>query len=123
MKKFGFITQWLSLSFVILLLTASITCGSFSLPNELKAPSSELLAQKTLPTNTDETSTVIGELKFTAVVTHFSSFSFEQVYLLPVRDWFPIVLTDLIPQAFCIPHYYLQFFRYVFGHHIAINAP
>lgn len=125
MKKFEFITQWLSLSFVVLLLTASVTCGSFSIPGEFKNDRvSHLLSkEKSLKDTSSDEVPVISELKLNAVVTHFSSFDFDKAFFQIVHEWIPARLKTVIPLAFSIPHYYLQFFRYVFGHHIAINAP
>jgi hypothetical protein len=123
-KKLEYITQWLSLSFVVLLLTASVTCGSFSIPNNLDTQAEHLISgQKSKSEKTAEELPVISELKLNAIVTHFSSYDFDRVFLPIVQEWISVRISSVIPRIFNIPYYYLQFFRYVFGHHIAINAP
>lgn len=66
---------------------------------------------------------VVSSTSFEAVVTPAVSFDFAQaIYLLP-----PVLLLIIeqpkITRLFEIPYYYFSYFRHVFGHHIATNAP
>ncbi|WP_460637649.1 hypothetical protein [Larkinella harenae] len=61
---------------------------------------------------------------FDAVVTPAHTFGFSQtVYLLPPPVLFFVLKQTVIPRFFEIPYFYFSFLCYVFGHHIAINAP
>ena len=69
--------------------------------------------------------TVVKAASFEAVVTPATSFDFVQaVYLLP-----PVVPVLLLPEqpkltrVFEVPYFFFSYFRKVFGHHIAANAP
>ena len=67
---------------------------------------------------------VIQATTFEAVVTPAISFDFSQaVYLLPPSVVLLIAKTSSLLRVFEVPYFYFSFFRYVFGHHIAINAP
>lgn len=48
----------------------------------------------------------------------------QTVFLLPAPTLlFLLLLSVLLLQDFTIPHYYFSYFRHVFGHAIAPNAP
>ncbi|GAB3914131.1 hypothetical protein GCM10028803_59060 [Larkinella knui] len=67
---------------------------------------------------------VVQATSFDAVVTPALTFGFAQtVYLLPPPVLFFVLKQTVIPRYSEIPYFYFSFFRYVFGHHIAINAP
>ncbi|MFC5409965.1 hypothetical protein ACFPMF_11645 [Larkinella bovis] len=67
---------------------------------------------------------VVQATSFDAVVTPALSFGFSQtVYLLPPPVLFFVLKQTVIPRFFEIPYFYFSFLCYVFGHHIAINAP
>ncbi|GAB3932392.1 hypothetical protein [Larkinella terrae] len=67
---------------------------------------------------------IVQATSFDAVVTPALTFGFTQtVYLLPPPVLFFFLKQTVIPRHFEIPYFYFSFFCYVFGHHIAINAP
>jgi hypothetical protein len=68
--------------------------------------------------------TVIKAASFEAVVTPATSFDFSQVvYLLPPTVQLTVRDLPKIPRLFEVPYFYFSYFRNVFGHHIATNAP
>ncbi|RRB04627.1 hypothetical protein [Larkinella rosea] len=72
----------------------------------------------------DAQQVIVQATSFDAVVTPALTFGFTQtVYLLPPTVLFFLLKQTVIPRHFEIPHFYFSFFRFVFGHHIAINAP
>ncbi|MGA0556399.1 hypothetical protein ACO2Q8_07105 [Larkinella sp. VNQ87] len=72
----------------------------------------------------DTQQATVQAASFDAVVTPALTFGFSQpVYLLPPPVLFFVLKQTVIPRFFEIPYFYFSFFRYVFGHHIAINAP
>ncbi|RCR67290.1 MULTISPECIES: hypothetical protein [Larkinella] len=72
----------------------------------------------------DAQQVVVQATSFDAVVTPALTFGFAQaVYLLPPPVLFFVLKQTVIPRYSEVPYFYFSFFRYVFGHHIAINAP
>jgi hypothetical protein len=66
----------------------------------------------------------VSQLSLDAVVTPATSFDFSQIsYLLPPPTWRFVEVASSIPASFTVPFYLFSYFRNVFGHHIAINAP
>ncbi|GAB3177251.1 hypothetical protein [Telluribacter humicola] len=66
----------------------------------------------------------VSELSLDAVVIPAASFDFAQaIYLLPPPTWHFVEVATAIPASFSEPFYLFSYFRKVFGHHIAINAP
>ena len=67
---------------------------------------------------------VLKTASFEAVVTPAVSFGFAQVvYLLPPALQLLLLEQPKIPRLFEVPYFYFSYFRHVFGHHIATNAP
>jgi len=62
---------------------------------------------------------------FEAVVTPANSFDFAQTaYLLPAPVLVLLLLIGAsLLKTFTIPYFYFSYFRHVFGHFIAPNAP
>ena len=72
----------------------------------------------------DAQQVIVQATSFDAVVTPAHTFGFSQtVYLLPPPVLFFGLKQTVISRHFETPYFYFSFFRYVFGHHIAINAP
>ncbi|WP_266368577.1 hypothetical protein [Tellurirhabdus rosea] len=68
--------------------------------------------------------TIVKGASFEAVVTPAASFDFAQaVYLLPPVVQLLVPEQPKITRAFEVPYFYFSYFRHVFGHHIAANAP
>lgn len=66
----------------------------------------------------------IQTLSLDAVVTPALSFDFTQeFYLLPAPLFSTILSNVKLPKQFDTFYYFFSFFRNVFGHHIATNAP
>ncbi len=67
----------------------------------------------------------IQAASFEAVVTPASSFDFTQaIYLLPAPVFvFLLLVAASLLRIFTIPYFYFSYFRHVFGHFIAPNAP
>ena len=71
----------------------------------------------------DDTTTV-SELSLHAVVTPALSFDFAQsLFALPHPFLYHFKEKVAIPLAARTSFYYFSYFRHVFGHHIAPNAP
>ncbi len=67
---------------------------------------------------------VIQEMSIEAVVAPAISFDFEQsFYFLPTIFSFELPVVFTLPKRFDVFYYFFSFFRNVFGHFIAINAP
>ncbi|RAK02224.1 hypothetical protein LX87_00344 [Larkinella arboricola] len=106
----------------LLLLVASggpswLSVEQLSEKQTVQAPKNEKKAGDTKEATVQATS-------FDAVVTPAHTFGFSQtVYLLPPPVLFFELKQTVIPRFFEIPYFYFSFLCYVFGHHIAINAP
>ncbi len=67
----------------------------------------------------------LSTAQFEAVVTPATIFDFAQTaYLLPppILTLFLLLIAPLLRRQ-VIPYHYFGYFRHVFGHHIAPNAP
>ncbi len=73
--------------------------------------------------NTDEQTTV-SALSLHAVVTPALSFDFAQSFFVSPQAYLShFEIKSIIPLAARVPYYYFSYFRHLFGHHIAPNAP
>jgi hypothetical protein len=80
-------------------------------------------SEQTSKSTTDH-STTVSELSLHAVVTPAVSFDFSQsLFVLPYLIQYSIQEKVSVPLACRTPFYYFSYFRHVFGHHIAPNAP
>jgi hypothetical protein len=121
MKKLSLTNRGISLLLSVLLLITSVAAKSHVLPKkDFKKNTSEQSSSK--KTAKDEPPT-IQALTLDAVVAPAVSFEFSQdFYFLPAPVWFLITTVSLPKQSETF-YYFFSFFRHVFGHHIAINAP
>ena len=68
----------------------------------------------------------LSEAQFEAVVTPVTQLgdSGQTAFLLPAPTLLILRLLSVpILRHFTLPHFYFSYFRHVFGHHIATNAP
>lgn len=68
----------------------------------------------------------LSAAQFEAVVTPAVQLgdSGQTVFLLPVSTLVILLLVSVpLLRHFTLPHFYFSYFRHVFGHHIATNAP
>lgn len=74
------------------------------------------------PADDSPVQTVVSELS--AIVTPATSFAFQHTsYLLPTPAWSLLAVSVVVIQPFHEPFFFLSYFKKVFGHYIAINAP
>ena len=84
----------------------------------------EQSAEKAKKGSTTDGTTTVSELSLHAVVTPALSFDFTQsLFVLPHTFLFHLKEKIDIPLAARTSFYYFSYFRHVFGHHIAPNAP
>ncbi len=70
--------------------------------------------------------TQLSTAQFDAVVTPAVQLgdSGQSAFLLPVPTLVILLLLSVaLLRHFTLPHFYFSYFRHVFGHHIATNAP
>ncbi|SOD88006.1 hypothetical protein [Spirosoma fluviale] len=68
----------------------------------------------------------LSAAQFEAVVTPATQLgeSGQSAFLLPAPALLILLLLSVpLLRFFTLPHFYFSFFRHVFGHHIATNAP
>jgi hypothetical protein len=118
-KKSRPVIQFTSAFLAVILLFIATAGQSFSHKKELTKTQKEQAKSKPA---SDEQPTV-QDLSTDVVVTPALSFDFVQdFYLLPKVFIVEYLGVTLIKQ-FDIFYYFFSFFRNIFGHHIAINAP
>jgi hypothetical protein len=118
-KKSRPVIQFTSAFLAILLLFLATAGQSFSHKKEIKKTQKEQTKGKKA---SDERPTV-QELATDVVVTPALSFDFVQDFYLLPRIFIVEYLGATLIKQFDIFYYFFSFFRNVFGHHIAINAP
>lgn len=117
--------RWSSLLLASLMLFLAGWSHELSRVSALHSTKKDVATQKETKKRGTPAETSIQAASLIAVVTPASSFDFTQTaYLLPP----PVLLFLLLAVAslrriFTIPYYYFSYFRYVFGHYIAPNAP
>lgn len=106
---------------LLLLLTATVGRSMVLHSREVKKP----VAVKTdKEKQAKDERPVIQEMSIEAVVAPAISFDFEQsFYFLPTIYSFELPVVCTLPKRFDVFYYFFSFFRNVFGHFIAINAP
>ncbi|UFH55083.1 hypothetical protein [Spirosoma sp. KNUC1025] len=98
------------------------------------AQSKALLAKKAVAEQTksgkaarsDSKDAQLSTAQFEAVVTPAVQLgdSGQTAFLLPAPTLVILLLLSVsIRQHFTLPHFYFSYFKHVFGHHIATNAP
>lgn len=123
MKQRRLSTQLTSAALALLLLLTAIAGKSLLLPKAVaKTPVSE---QTSKNKKANQERPVIQEMSLVAVVAPAVSFDFEQsFYFLPTIFSIELTgVTNALPKRFDVFYYFFSFFRNVFGHFIAINAP
>ncbi len=122
MKQNRLFTKLTSATLALLLLLTA-TAGKVLLVSKAveKKPVSE---QNSKNKKANEERPVVQEMSLVAVVAPAVSFDFEQsFYFLPTIFFIELQETNALPKRFDIFYYFFSFFRNVFGHFIAINAP
>lgn len=122
MKQKKLLTKLTTASLALLLLLTATVGRSMVLKKlEVKKP----VAVKTdKEKQTNDERPVIQEMSIEAVVAPAISFDFEQsFYFLPTIYSFELPVVCTLPKRFDVFYYFFSFFRNVFGHFIAINAP
>ena len=77
-------------------------------------------------TNSNSEETQLSTAQFEAVVTPVVQLgdSGQATFLLPAPTLVILLLLSIpLLQHFTLPHFYFSYFKHVFGHHIATNAP
>ena len=122
MKQRKLYTRVFSAALALLLLFTATAGQALSLRKvSPKKPVAEQTAKK--QQNNDERP-VIQAMSLEAVVAPAISFDFEQTfYLLPSIWYIELPSVSLLPKRFDVFYYFFSFFRNVFGHFIASNAP
>ncbi|AXE19715.1 hypothetical protein DR864_19210 [Runella rosea] len=122
MKQRRFFTQLTSAALAVLLLITATAGKSLLLP---KAPVKKPVSEETSKSKkANQERPVVQEMSLVAVVAPAVSFDFEQsFYFLPTIFSIELPGTNALPKRFDIFYYFFSFFRNVFGHFIAINAP
>lgn len=84
----------------------------------------EQSSKKTADRSATDGSTTVSELSLHAVVTPALSFDFAQSLFVPPQTS-PYLFKEktAVPLAGHTSFYYFAYFRKIFGHHIAPNAP
>jgi hypothetical protein len=118
-KKSRPVIQFTSAFLAFLLLFLATAGQSFSHKKEIKKTQKEQTKGKA---TSDERPTV-QELSTDVVVTPSLSFDFVQDFYLLPRVFIVEYLGATLIKQFDIFYYFFSFFRNVFGHYIAINAP
>lgn len=122
MKQKGLQTRLISTTLALLLLITAMAGKALSLP---QADVKKAIAEKTSKDKkAKDERPVIQEISLEAVVAPAISFDFEQsFYFLPTIFCIELPFVSTVPKRFDIFYYFFSFFRNVFGHFIAINAP
>jgi hypothetical protein len=122
MKQNKLYTRLISTALALLLLLTA-TAGkalSFRKANVKKVVAS----QTTKGEKANDERPIIQDMSLEAVVAPAISFDFEQsFYFLPSIFSFELPFVSTVPKRFDVFYYFFSFFRNVFGHFIAINAP
>jgi hypothetical protein len=122
MKQKRLHTRLISTALAVLLLVTATVGNALSLR---KADVKKPIAQQTTKGKTsNEERPVIQDMSLEAVVAPAISFDFEQsFYFLPSLLSIELPFVSSLPKRFDVFYYFFSFFRNVFGHFIATNAP
>ncbi|GAB3987517.1 hypothetical protein GCM10028807_07930 [Spirosoma daeguense] len=127
MKQPRIIQRLSSLLLATLLLFTAVWSHGAMKENVLTAK--KAVAQQTQSgksTNHDDNNAQLSAAQFEAVVTPAIQLgdSGQTAFLLPAPALVILLLLSVpLLRHFTLPHFYFSFFRHVFGHHIATNAP
>lgn len=122
MKQKRLHTRLISTALAVLLLVTATVGNALSLRKaDVKKP---IAQQTTKGKTTNEERPVIQDMSLEAVVAPAISFDFEQsFYFLPSLLSIELPFVSSLPKRFDVFYYFFSFFRNVFGHFIATNAP
>ena len=122
MKQKRLHTRLISTALAVLLLVTATVGNALSLRKaDVKKP---ITQQTTKGKTTNEERPVIQDMSLEAVVAPAISFDFEQsFYFLPSLLSIELPFVSSLPKRFDVFYYFFSFFRNVFGHFIATNAP
>ncbi len=106
---------------MLLLITATVGKTLSYRKADIKKP----VAEKTTKDKKNNSERpVVQERSLEAVVAPAITFDFEQsFYFLPSIFSIELPFVSSVPKRFDVFYYFFSFFRNVFGHFIAINAP
>ncbi|WP_128546534.1 hypothetical protein [Larkinella soli] len=117
------IARFLSLFLTAVLLLVAVGGSSWTAASPAAARTVDAGHQPGKKAN-NGTEAVVQAASFEAVVTPAVTFGFQQaVYLLPPPVTFFMTGEPVLAGHFEIPYFYFSYFRHIFGHHIATNAP
>lgn len=128
MKEQRHITRIISLFLTGLLLLVAggiVTPGGLAWPNAKPASKQAVQTkQDNAKANKPAPDVIVKAASLEAVVTTAVSFDFSHVmFLLPPPSVLLMVERPMLPRLFEVPYFYFSYFRHIFGHHIASNAP
>ena len=122
MKQRKLYTRVFSAALAFLLLFTA-TAGK-ALSHRKVSPKKPVAEQTDKKQQNNDERPVIQAMSLEAVVAPAISFDFEQTfYLLPSIWCIELPSVSLLPKRFDVFYYFFSFFRNVFGHFIATNAP
>lgn len=117
-----FITTALAL--LLLLTAAAGRCFVFQPVSVDKAKAEQFGEPLPKEKKANDEHPVVQEMSSDAVVAPAITFDFEQsFYFLPPVFGVELLFVSTVPKRFDIFYYFFSFFRNIFGHFIAINAP
>ncbi|WP_338873818.1 hypothetical protein WBJ53_31535 [Spirosoma sp. SC4-14] len=123
------IIQRLSSLLLATLLLFSAMQGYSSMANQQALAAKKAVAEQSKAGKTPDSHTSDAQLsaaQFEAVVTPAITLDggSQTAFLLPVPTLVILLLLSVpLLRHFTLPHFYFSYFKYVFGHHIATNAP
>lgn len=122
MKQKRLHTRLISTALAVLLLVTATVGNALSFRKADVKKS--VVEQTTKGKTTNEERPVIQDMSLEAVVAPAISFDFEQsFYFLPSLLSIELPFVSSLPKRFDVFYYFFSFFRNVFGHFIATNAP
>ena len=126
MKQLRVLQRLLSLVLVTLLLFMAVQ-GNYGVVQQKTLIVNKAIAEHTKPGKAPPPKEAqLNAAQFEAVVTPAVQLgdSGQTVFLLPVSTLVILLLVSIpLLRHFTLPHFYFSYFRHVFGHHIATNAP
>lgn len=126
MKQLRVLQRLLSLVLATMLLFMAVQ-GNHSMAQQKTLIVNKAIAEHTKPGKAATPKKAqLSATQFEAVVTPAIQLgeSGQTVFLLPVSTLVILLLVNIpLLRHFTLPHFYFSYFRHVFGHHIATNAP
>ena len=126
MKQPRVIQRFSSLMLATLLLFTAVWGHSNNVLSETVAAQKIVAEHAKSDKATNPTKAQLSSAQFEAVVTPAIQLgdSGQSTFLLPAPTLIILLLLSVaLLRHFTLPHFYFSYFRHVFGHHIATNAP